>query len=164
MRYMLTSSPDVRWLLIFDNVEESTDLQSIWPATGCGNIVVTCRSEFLVEPLVDEVIEVSTFKKEEGSDFMLKIVDQKVAADADVKSALIFSDQLGGLALALELIGKQIKIRKKTIEQFLPFYNENRQSLNKQSKRRIKNPYYEKTWILSGKLPSLACLSMPPGS
>ena len=141
---MLTHSADVRWLLIFDNVEKSTNLQPIWPITGCGSIIVTCRSEFRVESFIDEVIEVPTFTTKEGGDFILKRLGQRVTSDADLKYSQMLSDRLGGLALALEITGKQIKHRKTTVEQFIPFYNRNRQLMNKEPMRAPKNPYYDK--------------------
>jgi len=144
LKLILTNCADVRWLLIFDNVEESTDLQPIWPTTGRGSIIVTCRSEFRVESLVDEVIEVPTFTTKEGGDFILKRLGQRVTSDADLKYSQMLSDRLGGLALALEITGKQIKHRKTTVEQFIPFYNRHRQLMNKEPRKASKNPYYDK--------------------
>lgn len=141
---MLICPLDARWLLIFDNVEDDTNLQPIWPITGSGTIIATYRSEFRAAALVDEVIEVPTFTIEEGSDFLLNNVGQRATTDADLDIAKQLSNQLGGLALALEIIGKQIKARRTTVEKFLPFYNRNRQVMNKKLKRGPKNPYYDK--------------------
>ncbi|KAJ5803463.1 uncharacterized protein N7503_005913 [Penicillium pulvis] len=136
---------DVKWLLVFDNVEGATEIQKIWPAHGHGSIVVTCRSEFVVEALVNDSMEIPMFSKEEGRDFILSSSGQKKnVSPADLESALTLSNMLGGLALALELVGKQAKIRRKTLAQFMPFYNENRAMLHKQPKTGIKNPYYQK--------------------
>lgn len=135
---------DARWLMIFDNVEEDTNLQSIWPTSGHGTIIITCRSALRADALVDEMIEVPTFTTDEGSDFLLKSVGQRATTDADVNTAKQFSDRLGGLALALEIIGKQIKIHNTTVENFLPFYNRNRQAMNKEPKTGPKNPFYHK--------------------
>lgn len=135
---------DAKWLLIFDNVEENTNLLPIWPTTGHGDIIVTCRSEFRVDALVDKVVEVPTFTILEGRDFLLKMVAQRATTPADLDIAKQLSDRLGGLALALEIIGKQIKARKTTVENFLPFYIRNRQAMNKEPKRGPKNPYYDK--------------------
>ncbi|KUJ20454.1 uncharacterized protein LY89DRAFT_771365 [Mollisia scopiformis] len=117
---------DAKWLLIFDNVEETTNLLPILPTTGHG------------------MIEVPTFTTLEGSDFLLKMVAQRATTSVDLDMAKRFSNRLGGLALALEIIGKQIKARKTTVEQFLAFYNRNRQAMNKEPKRGPKNPYYDK--------------------
>ena len=141
---MFTSFLDTRWLLIFDNVEDDTNLQTLRPTAGRGIIIVTCRSESRADALVNKVIEVPTFTIEEGSDFLLKSVGQRITTDADIEIAKQFSDRLGGLALALEIIGKQIKTRKATMENFLPFYNRNRRTMNKEPKRGPKNPYYNK--------------------
>ncbi|PVH79565.1 hypothetical protein DL98DRAFT_572409 [Cadophora sp. DSE1049] len=135
---------DARWLLIFDNVEDDTDLQPIWPTTGHGTIIVTSRSALRADALVDEVTQVPTFTTDEGSEFLLKYAGQRATSDADVVVAKQFSDRLGGLALALEIIGKQIKTRSMSAANFLPFYNRNRQAMSKEPKRGPKNPYYDK--------------------
>jgi hypothetical protein len=90
------------------------------------------------------LVEVPTFTILEGRDFLLKMVAQRATTPADLDIAKQLSDRLGGLALALEIIGKQIKARKTTVEYFLPFYNRNRQAMNKEPKRGAKNPYYDK--------------------
>lgn len=141
---ILTIPLDARWLLIFDNVEDDTKLELIWPTSGRGTIIVTCRSQSRADALVNEVIEVPTFSLEEGSDFLLKNVGQRAPTDTDLAIAKQLSYKLGGLALALEIIGKQIKARRTTMEHFLPFYNRNRQVMNKEPKRGPKNPYYDK--------------------
>jgi hypothetical protein len=143
-KLLLTCILDAKWLLIFDNVEKNTNLLPIWPTTGHGDIIVTCRSEFRVNALVDKLVEVPTFTILEGRDFLLKMVAQRATTPADLDIAKQLSDRLGGLALALEIIGKQIKARKTTVEYFLPFYNRNRQAMNKEPKRGAKNPYYDK--------------------
>lgn len=134
---------------------------------------MTCRSEFCADPFVNELIEIPTFTKAEGSAFILKVAGQRATTDGDVKSAVELSERLGGLALALELIGKQIKARKKTVEQFLPYYNKNRRSLNRQPRIGIKNPYYKKdletVWegsfnglpLVSARLLMLLCFVAP---
>jgi hypothetical protein len=141
---LLTCILDAKWLLIFDNVEQTTNLLPIWPTTGHGSIIVTCRSEFLAGSFVDKLIEIPTFTTLEGSDFLLKMVAQRATTSADLDIAKQLSKRLGGLALALEIIGKQIKARKTTLEHFSPFYNRNRQAMNKEPKRGPKNPYYDK--------------------
>jgi hypothetical protein len=143
-KFLLTCILDAKWLLVFDNVEKNTNLLPIWPTTGHGNIIVTCRSEFRVNALVDKVVEVPTFTILEGRDFLLKMVAQRATTPADLDIAKQLSDRLGGLAFALEILGKQIKARKTTVENFLPFYNRNRQAMNKEPKRGPKNPYYDK--------------------
>ncbi len=130
--------------MIFDNVEDDTDLQHIWPTGGRGTIIVTCRSALRADALVDELIEVPTFTTDEGSDFLLKNTGQEAISNADIDIAKQFSYRLGGLPLALEIVGKQIKTRSTTVENFLPFYNRNRQVMNKEPKRGPKNPYYDK--------------------
>lgn len=95
--------------------------------------------------MVNESIEIPTFSKEEGRDFILRSSGQKEnASAADLESASTLSDVLGGHALALELVGKQAKIRRKRLAQFVPCYDENRAMLQTQPKPCIESSYYQK--------------------
>ncbi|KAH8587395.1 P-loop containing nucleoside triphosphate hydrolase protein [Bisporella sp. PMI_857] len=141
-----SNTPDRNRDLVLEYLQrtEETKLQPIWPTAGHSNIIVTCRSKFQVGLLVNKLIEVPTFTAQEGGDFILKRLGQRVTTGEDIKYSQRLSERLGGLALALEIAGKQIKHRKKSVEQFLPFYNRNRQILNKEPTRGSKNPYCDR--------------------
>lgn len=133
--------------MIFDNVEDLTRIEDAMPLTGTGRVLVTCRSEYSADFLASapptlHVLEVPTFTREEGGELLLQIAGQVNPSAEDRSCALELSERLGGLALALDLIGRQIKIRKKTMTPFLPFYLEHRLLLNKQPSRGIRNKYY----------------------
>ncbi|KAI1130884.1 hypothetical protein F5Y10DRAFT_234969 [Nemania abortiva] len=164
----------IQWLLIYDNVEDQDILTSSRPVSGDGAILVTCRSEFIAASLCGRTIEISPFTTEEGSDLLLKVIGQpSPPTSRDKECAMQLTQRLGGLALALDLMGKQIRARKKTIEAFLATYDEHRRLLNKQPRRGIRNPYYSKdldtVWETSflslsqnaGNLLSLICFVSP---
>jgi len=115
------------------------------PVTGSGSILITCRSEFLAASFCGAPVEVGTFNASEGAEMLLKVLGRVSHSEKEFEYSLELSKHLGGLALAIDIIGKQIRVRKKTLEQFLPFYYEHRRLLNKIPKRaRIKNEYYSK--------------------
>ncbi|KAI9671547.1 MAG: hypothetical protein M1817_003599 [Caeruleum heppii] len=137
---------DTPWLLIFDNVEDHTVLRENWPTTGTGTILVTCRSELLAASPATVAIEVPTFTGQESGELMLKILNRTDAGLDEVLAARELSAKLGGLALAIDIIAKQIKVRKrfKSVREFLPYYDEHRRMLQKRPKRGIFDPYYAK--------------------
>lgn len=130
--------------MIFDNIEEYEVLKENWPIVGRGCILVTCRSENLAAGLPANALEIPTFTVGESSDLMLKILDRQNVDEGEVDASKILSQKLGGLALALDIIAKQVRIRKKSIRDFIPYYDEHYGTLHKRPKRGIRNPYYDK--------------------
>jgi hypothetical protein len=51
---------------------------------------------------------------------------------------------LGGLALALDLMSKQMKVQNKSLSQFLVYYEENRKKLHERRQSGINDSYYDK--------------------
>ncbi|KAI0104343.1 hypothetical protein GGR51DRAFT_522349 [Nemania sp. FL0031] len=143
LRFLQTTH--IQWLLIFDNVEDQDILARSRPVAGDGAILVTCRSESTAASTCARTTEISPFTTEEGSELLLKVVGQPCTpTPRDKECAMQLTQRLGGLALALDLTGKQIRARKKTIEAFLATYDEQRRQLNKQPRRGIRSPYYSK--------------------
>lgn len=131
--------------MVFDNVEDQNILDGSKPITGDGTILVTCRSEFIAASICGSTLKVPTFTAEEGSNLLFKVIGHaSPPSSRERECSLELAERLGGLALALDIMGKQIRTRKKTIEEFLDFYNEHRRLLNKQPKRGIRNQYYWK--------------------
>ncbi len=118
-------------------------LQQNWPITGNGSVLVTCRGENVAAQYAAVVVEIPAFSLEEGSQLILRILNRDITPE-ERASSLQLSDKLGGLALALDLIAKQIRFRRKTITQFLPDYEKAYQVLHRAPKRGIPNSYYSK--------------------
>ena len=133
-------------MLILDNVEDQKVLSENWPTTGSGSILVTCRSEILAASPAVVSIEVPIFTNEESVELILKIVSKKDPVEDEIAAARELSGKLGGLALAIDIVAKQIKTRKRfrIIREFLPYYDQHRTSLYKQPRIAIFDPYYTK--------------------
>lgn len=135
------------WLLVFDNVEEEETLIQNLPRTGNGAVITTCRSEFLADSqLIDVAIEVPSFTPEEGSELMIQIIGRSSPTDDEREAAVELSDKLGGLALGVDILAKQIRTSKrfKTIRDFLPYFYSHRRDLLSKPNRKGFNPYYSK--------------------
>ncbi|KAL8896037.1 MAG: hypothetical protein Q9207_007903 [Kuettlingeria erythrocarpa] len=173
----LQRSGSVPWLLILDNVEDQKVLSENWPRTGNGSILVTCRSEILAASPAAVAIEIPAFTMSESGELIMNIMNRKNASEDENLAAHELSEKLGGLALAIDIVAKQIKTRKrfKTIRDFLPYYEQHYRTLHKRPKIGIFDPYYSKdidtVWQTAfehlepdaARLMSLFCFMAPEG-
>lgn len=163
----------VPWLLIFDNVESNEILLQSWPVTGIGSIVVTCRSEFKAMSPANRPLEVTRFDSNESVELMLKLMGKVEAGAEETEAARELAKRTGGLAIALDILAKQVFMRKMMLTDFLKKYNEHRKKLLVRPKRGAKDPYYSEDvstiWSTafesmsknSGRLLSLLCYTAP---
>ena len=82
------------------------------------------------------------FSAKEGSEFLFKMLARGEYSESEKTSAKLLSENLGGLPLALHLMGIQIDQRGKLIEQFLSLYRRNSRRLHNRPKEGIQNIYY----------------------
>lgn len=165
--------------MIFDNVDDNDMLTSNWPSTGNGQILMTCRSELVAACPAAHAVEVRPFNREEGGALLLRVARKQVPNKDDEEVARELSVRLGGLALALEITGSQIFMKKKPMREFLSYFDQNWTSkdhwasLRKPPRYATKNPYYNKTLLTvwqtafeslsenSAKLMGLICFFAP---
>ena len=84
------------------------------------------------------------FTAEEGSQCLMKFLARNQYSKEEETSANKFSNVLGGLPLALTLMGTQIRIRGKQIHQFLVQYEKNPSRLHQTPKTGVESLYYDK--------------------
>jgi hypothetical protein len=139
--------PDYDWLIIFDNVEDPGDLQSSWPTGSRGSVLVTSRMELPYGPIEGGTV-LPPFSVEEGSKCLIKIVYRDTCSNEERESAEAFSEELGGLPLALALMGTKIRRLSKTVTKSLNQYRQNPSTgpFNRARKATQRNPYYPKKW------------------
>lgn len=116
------------------------------PKGGQGDVLITCRSGLLAESLVPSPIEITSFSVSESTGLLLKILNKCDASLEEVNAAKALSEKLGGLPLAIDVIGKNIRAARKfkTIADFLPFYEKNQHALRKRSERGMRDVTYSK--------------------
>ncbi|KAI9772628.1 MAG: hypothetical protein M1840_000222 [Geoglossum simile] len=145
-----TSSP---WLIVFDNVESPEHLRTFWPANKNGAILITSRYNILAFNPASGGSEIPVMNEEEGSELLTKLLARKDYTDAEIGSAKELSQSLGGLPLALNLMGGQIHRRGKRIEQFLDQYRKYSSQLHKASNSTSLDIYYhyklDTVWLAS---------------
>ena len=138
---------------------------------------MTCRSAIIATSPAAVAIEVPTFTTAEGGELIMTIMNRNISTEDEVSAANELSEKLGGLALAIDIVAKQIEISKrfKTIRDFLPYYDQHRRTLHEQPKIEKFDPYYSKdigsVWQTAfenlppdaAHLMSLFCFTAPEG-
>ncbi|KAH6847115.1 P-loop containing nucleoside triphosphate hydrolase protein [Chaetomium sp. MPI-CAGE-AT-0009] len=141
---------DVPWLLVFDDVSSHKELVQNWPTVGRGKILVTCRSGLLAESgPVATSIEVPIFTVAQSTELILQILNNKSAATYEVAATNRLSAKLGGLALAVDIIAKQIKFSRHftSVSDYYPEYlGPNQSSLLKRLRHQNGDLWYSKTF------------------
>lgn len=118
-----------------------------WPAAGNGQILVTCRSELIASCPAACTLEVPSFTRKEGGELLLKLANKRNVRVDGVAAAEELSGMLGGLALAIDIMARQILVKKKSMQQFLPYFIENKRSLREPPRYAARNPYYNLTLV-----------------
>lgn len=122
VKYLDTHDPltsdKATWLLIFDNVEESEELEEFWPLDGPGCVLFTSRDPVAKRTtfLATSGIDLQPFSSEEASRFLTKLTGKT----GDSKTV---SERLGGLPLALTQMASIINRRDWTLEEFVEHYD-----------------------------------------
>ena len=159
--------------MIFDNFEDSDHLIQNWPVTGNGSIVVTCRSEYKSRSPAADSIEIPKFSVDESVALMLQQLGKTDCSEEETAAARALAVCVGGLAIAVDILSKQIYMHKRTIAQFRTMYDEYRNRLLRRPTRGAKDPYYDKDvssiWSTafasmsenSARLLSLLCYTAP---
>ncbi len=111
-------------LLIFDNVENDniSELKKIFIIIHCG-IIVTCRDKYIAIKLELKPMEMERLSIEESLMLLSNYIGEKrLNENKSICSKLC--NQLGGLPLALNLVGSYLEIEKDlSIEQYLNDFN-----------------------------------------
>ncbi|KAG4437654.1 hypothetical protein IFR05_006865 [Cadophora sp. M221] len=136
--HFLQQSPNP-WFLIFDNIESKTLLVSSLPSCGTGLILITCRSEIFTASVADTQTETPALTDQEVSTLMLKELGIASPSSEEIELTKEFSKELGDLPLAIEMMSKYMRTRKKSVARFLPYYRENRRN----PRGGIVNIYYD---------------------
>ncbi|KAL6830016.1 hypothetical protein V8C40DRAFT_263826 [Trichoderma camerunense] len=132
------------WLVIFDNVDDPTMLNSNTPTHGCGSILLTCRSELTAASSALTTIEVPAFADAEGSSLLLQHLDLSDPTDEERAASMELSDLLGGHALAINVMARSIAAKKKKLPDFVRSYKEKPRVMHKKPRRKIFNQYYKR--------------------
>ncbi|KAI1654754.1 hypothetical protein F4813DRAFT_194925 [Daldinia decipiens] len=127
-----------KWLLIFDNVDDHSVLESCWPASKHGAVLVTTRDVLVASLPIDTGLEVNEFNNEEGAKFLLHVALSRQCVDGELEAARRVTELLGGLPLALNQMAAFINARGLSISDFYATYIKYDYQLHTQKKNGCK--------------------------
>ncbi|HLZ61756.1 MAG TPA: FxSxx-COOH system tetratricopeptide repeat protein [Ktedonosporobacter sp.] len=124
----------VKWLLIFDNVEDLSLVYSFIPTGHLGSVLLTTRRQ-VTEPVAQAIV-LDVLSNDEGTLLLLKRA-KRLALDGpldagtseEVLTARVITQQLGGLPLALDQAGAYIAETGSSFTKYLELFKQERAAL-----------------------------------
>jgi|JI7StandDraft_1071085.scaffolds.fasta_scaffold00714_2 hypothetical protein len=130
-------------LLVFDNVEKAEDLEGLLPEQGNHHILITSRSE--IDWPINQSLDVDVMTIDESIDLIVKITGINKNNEENLSKLKILVNTLGWLPLALAQAGAYMKVRKKTIDDYLLDYKSSQASVLNVKTR--MSPKHESIWV-----------------
>jgi hypothetical protein len=112
-----SSAHSAKWLLVFDNVEDVSLLQSFWPSNGPGCVLVTSRDPNSWFTLGSENIVLEPFTIQESSELLRDLTRKEW-------DFAIVSETHGGLPLAIEWLARYIITSELSLEEYVRMCDE----------------------------------------
>ena len=103
---------DEEWLLIFDNVEDTSlgKLNDFLPTGGKGGVLITSRDPYLEYSFRCRSCKIECFESQEGKDFLMAQIPRWTVEDSQEKDDIVLlTTQLGGLPLAIKQMGSFLR-------------------------------------------------------
>ncbi|EKJ75860.1 hypothetical protein NXS19_008327 [Fusarium pseudograminearum] len=116
-------STDVKWLIIFDNLDDPSQLNEFWPSGGNGHVIITTRSHTTAECWSTETLQLAPLSPTCCKELFYNI-SGKHKIKQHSKQMDTVMDEWEGVPLALNHIGSYISSRCLTIERFLKIYHD----------------------------------------
>lgn len=129
------SQTKAKWLLVFDNVDNSKILRNYWPNSQNGSIVITCRSNTTASDPATNMIHLEPFDDEQGARLLLLLAGRKTYSETEEAASKELSKQVGGLALAIVTLAHQIKVKQTKVQRFLSSYTSDYREILEDSER-----------------------------
>ena len=142
--------PYRRWLLIFDNADDTEEIQELWPQGGlpheAGHLLITSRNHEWSE--VGDTVEVDVFTRDES----LQLLDRRGRNIPDTDADRL-ADRLGDLPLAIEQAAVWQAETGMPVPEYLMLFDEQLQQLLDQGLPRNYTNSVAATWgIAFGRL------------
>lgn len=112
---------DRSWLVVFDNVEDSSHLEDFWPSGGTGHIVMTSRSPYIAQFRGSTPLPLSPLSQDESKQLFYNIVGwDKCHQNAQEIDEIL--SEWKGVPLALYQIGSYISRLHIDVKRFINLY------------------------------------------
>ncbi|RDW85285.1 hypothetical protein BP6252_02875 [Coleophoma cylindrospora] len=114
----------VPFMIVFDNADDPTILNSYWPNSVQGSIVITSRNpRSQEEGFARHGLHLKAFEVQQGAEFLISLLDGcDVSSEDDIIAAHAISYQFDGLPLALRQAASFMRKKKCSPTQFAQIY------------------------------------------
>ncbi|KAI0886344.1 uncharacterized protein GGS22DRAFT_179230 [Annulohypoxylon maeteangense] len=109
-----------KWLVIFDNVEDTSLLELYWPLESNGSVIITTTNEDVARYYLggDRMIVMEPFSVEIGIHLLLRVTNTDESNLEEKAAAELITNALGHLPLALDLVGNYVRDLGKPLSSF----------------------------------------------
>lgn len=146
LRVMTKSlSAEARCLLIYDNAENQNELANYWPVSESGSALITTRNHSFGMQPAQSGMPIHRFSPEAGSQFILRILNDRKRTTEESEAAMLLSKQLDGHALALTQMTALIQKKGWSINKFLAHYEKGPSNLRNSNDMRWAHAGYSYT-------------------
>ncbi|KAL3477396.1 P-loop containing nucleoside triphosphate hydrolase protein [Aspergillus californicus] len=135
VKYTPEESHTLRWLLIFDNADDLSNLPEYWPIGGGGSILITSRDPLANSQTYfkcDVGIQLGPFHHEDAASLIRTLTGYSSPKDHEL--SVTIAGRLDCFPLVVNQMAKTIKRRNLSLKEFLSYYEQTelRQSFNKE--------------------------------
>ncbi|OAX81827.1 hypothetical protein ACJ72_03830 [Emergomyces africanus] len=134
----------VPFLVVFDNADDPSILSTYWPNSVYGSVIITSRNPATREEgFAQHGLHLKEFDEEQGTKFLLSLLDEKFRLSKDdMLAAKKLVQQFGGLPLALRQAASFMRNKKCQPAQFAAIYQSRFQEIEQYT-----IPNYPKTLV-----------------
>ncbi|KAF7904612.1 hypothetical protein EAF00_001946 [Botryotinia globosa] len=111
------------------------EVRNAWPVASHGAVLVTSRDSIVSIDPAAAGMEIRVFRDESGADLLTNLIRRAEYSEEGRHSACLLSARLGGLPLAFAAMASQIRLRGRSITDFLGLYEKHSRQLNEEKER-----------------------------
>jgi hypothetical protein len=120
----------------------------MWPTNPNGAIIVTTRLESVGFVFCDDQMRLDPFSTEEGANYVLHLASLASGVPADIESARLLSDELGGLPLGINQMTALMRTQKTSLDKFLKLYRDDKHSYHLRHAAK-SGKHLSTTWLVT---------------
>ena len=134
------------WLLIFDNVDDRSDVAAFLPQRGNGHILITSRESVFQEIGIARALDVVDLDGDEAVRFLLKRTARDESDPQEQVAITELAAELGNLPLALEQAAAYIAETNAAFSDYLSSFRKRRVTLLEKSGGLVSHDTVAVTW------------------
>lgn len=127
------NTTDAKFLLIFDNIDDDSMMEQIWPATAEASVIITTRSPSVAAKRAMDIMHLQPFQGEIANSVLYAMTGMGTSGEEETAAATEVCRLLGGLPLAFTQIGAFMRDRGCSYQEFLHLYKKSAEKIFRRS-------------------------------